>query len=149
MLDLATRLALGASGIFMIIAIVTGGWKYRHIRTSPDHKAPAYVNIAHQASLAYAFSSLIVSVFAQLSYWHDWINVTAVILLAYQFFFATTAYVIHGYDVSMTNQFAPPHKLGRISLSPSVVHMSMVLLLICELGGFVVLFSGFLTAQFI
>ena len=148
MLGLATKLAVLASGLFLTIALVTGWWKYARIRSSADHKAPAYVNIAHQAALAYAFSSLVVATLAQFSAWPVWVNVTAVMVTVYQFFFATTAYVVHGFDAAMRNQFAPPHRLGRVALTPTFVHASMIFLFVCELGGVLVLLSGFCVAQF-
>ena len=148
MLDLSTKLAMLASGLFLVAAILTGGWKYHHIRNSDDHRAPAYVNIAHQASLAYAFSSLVVAVLAQFSGWPTWINIFAVVAMLYQFLFATTAYVIHGFDRSMRNQFAPPHRLGGLRLSPKLVSASMIFLFLSELGGALVLLSGFVLFNF-
>ena len=148
MLELSTELAMLASGLFLVAGILTGGWKYHHIRTRDDHQAPIYVNIAHQASLAYAFTSLVVAVLAQFSGWPEWVNTLAVVAMLYQFLFATTAYVVHGFDRSMRNQFAPPHRLGALKLSPGLVNISMVFLFLSELGGAVVLLSGFIFANF-
>lgn len=147
MLNLAAQLAIFASGLFLVVGIATGGWKYHHIRTSADHKAPAYVNIAHQASLAYAFSSLVVAALAQFSLWPQWLNVFAVVIMLYQFAFAIISYVIHGFDRTMRNQFAPPHRMHNRPVPAGLVRFSMVVLFICELGGALILLSGFALAQ--
>ena len=105
-IKLAAFIAIYSSGILLVIAIVTGGWKYHHVRTTSEHRAPTYVSIAHQAALAYSFSCLVVAVLAQLSAWPEWVNLTAVALLLSQFYFATIAYILHGFDSSMKNQFA-------------------------------------------
>lgn len=146
--DLAPRLAILSSGLFLVTGILTGGWKYYHVRSGPDHRAPAYVNIAHQAALAYAFSSLVVGALAFLSAWPDWVNTTAVAITLYQFIFATAAYVVHGFDRSMKNQFAPPHRMGRMAMPSGLVHGSMLVLFVCELGGVLTLLSGAVVAQF-
>jgi hypothetical protein len=44
----AARLALTASGFFLLSGLATGVWKYRRIMTSPEHRAPVYVDIENQ-----------------------------------------------------------------------------------------------------
>ncbi len=53
-LALDTRLALLASGITLLAALVLGVWKYRQILTTPEHRAHVYIDIAHRAALLYA-----------------------------------------------------------------------------------------------
>jgi hypothetical protein len=147
MLDPGARLGLLASGLFLVAAILTGGWKYAHIHRAVSRRAPTYVNIAHQAALAYSFASLVLAALAQLSAWPHWVNATATALALAQFGFATTAYIIHGFDREMKSQFVPPHKLGPLHLRPSVVHGLMIMLFASELAAAAVLVSGFVVAQ--
>jgi hypothetical protein len=75
-IKLAAQIAIYSSGILLVIAILTGGWKYHHVRTTTEHRAPTYVSIAHQAALADSFSCLVVAVLAQLAltclqYWQS------------------------------------------------------------------------------
>lgn len=146
-LKLSALVAIYSSGILLVIAIVTGGWKYRHIQTSSDHRAPAYVSIAHQAALAYSFSCLVVAALAQFSAWPDWANLLAVILLLSQFYFATSAYIIHGFDPTMKNQFATPHRMGSQPLPSALVRGSMQLLFISEFAGALILLTGLAAAS--
>jgi hypothetical protein len=141
-LKLSALIAIYSSGFLLVIAIVTGGWKYRHIRTTSEHRAPTYVSIAHQAALAYSFSCLVVATLAQLSAWPEWVNLTAVILLLSQFYFATIVYILHGFDATMKNQFATPHRIGSRPLSPAMVRGSMWVLFGLEFLGAVILLAG-------
>ena len=50
----AATLVLTASAGFLLFGLVTGVWKYHHILSSPNHRAPVYVDITHRASLMYS-----------------------------------------------------------------------------------------------
>src|SRR3546814_19190318 len=62
----AARLALVAAGLFFLSGLLTGVWKYAHIAQRADARAPAYVDIAHRASLMYAFAAFLLAQFAQI-----------------------------------------------------------------------------------
>ncbi|OAI20532.1 hypothetical protein A1355_02920 [Methylomonas koyamae] len=49
------------------------------MRQSPEAEAPHYVNVAYRAALMYAFSAQLLTVFAALSAFPDWVNTVAVI----------------------------------------------------------------------
>jgi hypothetical protein len=74
--------------------------------------------------------------------WPEWVNATAVILLLSQFYFATIAYIVHGFDATMKNQFATPHRMGSRSLSPAMVRGSMWVLFVSEFLSAVILLAG-------
>ena len=57
-LSLAVKISLLVSGLFLLNGMITGVWKYSCIMSSPEHKAPVYVDIAHRASFFYSFASL-------------------------------------------------------------------------------------------
>ena len=61
MMNTAEQWCLLAAGVYFMVGLLTGAWKYHGIRRSPDFKAHPYVNLAHQASLAYAFASLLLA----------------------------------------------------------------------------------------
>lgn len=146
-LQLSARIALVAAGAFLIVAILAGGWKYAHIHRNAEAGAPVYVNVAHQAALAYAFSTLVVAALAQFSSWPDWINVVAVAVTLSQFALATSVYIIHGFDRTMTNQFQRPHRMGKRALPAKLLAASMIALFVCELSCVSVLFAGVVSAM--
>src|ERR1044072_6568483 len=57
----AIKLSLAASGLFLLTGLLSGILKYRRIMTSPRHRAPVYVDIAHRASLLYSFAALVIA----------------------------------------------------------------------------------------
>lgn len=138
-LGTATAVTLFAAGLIFLLALVLGIWKYRQMAVNPDHLAHAYVDIAHRAALMYSFATLLVAVFVQLSAWPAWVNLTAAMVLVFFFVVAIAAYIQHGFRQDTTNQFE--HPSGSL-------HAGMLALILGEVGGFVVLLSGFVVAQF-
>ena len=65
---LAVAIARWGMGGFFATALLTGGWKYAHIRRTEEGtaSAPAYVSTAHRAAFAYAFSCMLLERFAEL-----------------------------------------------------------------------------------
>lgn len=146
-MNLAVKLCLVASGVFFITGLLTGTWKYLSIRASPEHRAHPYINVAHQAALAYSFACLVLARFAEYSPYSDFVTVTAASFAIYHFGFAIVAYVIHGATRDTDNQFRPPHTLGKLRLAKPLVHFLMWSLVISEIGGAGLLFWGFLQTQ--
>lgn len=137
-LGAATATTLLAAGLILLLALALGVWKYRQMVTSDRHVAHPYVDIAHRASLLYAFATLLTAVFVELSAWPDWVDLTAAMVLVFFFLAAILSYIAHGARRDTTNQFEHP--------SPGM-HISMVLLIVGEIGGFAVLLVGFAVGQ--
>ncbi|WP_418004317.1 hypothetical protein ACNO8X_04390 [Mycobacterium sp. PDNC021] len=137
-LGTATVVTVFAAGLIFLLALILGIWKYRQMAVNPNHLAHPYVDIAHRAALMYSFSTLLVAVFVQLSAWSMWVNLTAAMVLVFFFVIAIAAYIQHGFRRDTTNQFE--HPSGGL-------HAGMVALILGEVGGFLVLLSGFVVAQ--
>ena len=70
-MNLAVKLTLAASGIFLFVGLIGGVLKYRGIMTSPDHRAHPYIDIAHRASLLYSFAALVMAALLNFSPYSD------------------------------------------------------------------------------
>ncbi len=138
-LGTATAVTLFAAGLIFLLALILGIWKYRQMAAGPDHLAHPYVDIAHRDALMYSFSTLLVAVFVQLSAWPAWVNLTAAMVLVFFFVVAIAAYIQHGLRRDTTNQFEH---------SSVGLHAGMAALILGEVGGFLVLLSGFVVARF-
>lgn len=138
-LGLDTKITLLSAGLIFLLALVLGVWKYRQIMTSEDHRAHPYVDIAHRAALLYSFASLLLAVFVDLSAWPTWVNLTAAMVAVFFFVGAIAAYIEHGARRDTVNQFEKP-------LPGTGVAMTM--LIVGEIGGFAVVFAGFIAGQF-
>ncbi len=134
-LSTPTMATLLAAGLIFLLALVLGIWKYRQMANSPDHIAHPYVDIAHRSALLYSFATLLVAVFVQLSAWPAWVNGAASATIIVFFVGAIGSYILHGIKRDTTNQLSQP---GRS------VHVAMVALIVAEIGGFLVLLTGFL-----
>jgi hypothetical protein len=140
----AVRLSLIAAGIFFSSGLLTGAWKYFHIARSANAQAPVYVDIAHRTSLFYSFAALLVAQFAALSAFSPQVNLWAAAVPLAFFGGAIAGYIIHGLLNDTDNQFRAPHKVGAMALPKGGLHGFMWLLMLGEIGGFAVLFAGFL-----
>jgi hypothetical protein len=137
-LGIDTVVTVFAAGLIFLLALVLGIWKYRQMATSEDHLAHPYVDIAHRAALLYAFATMLVAVFVELSAWPTWANMTAAMVLVFFFVSAIVEYIVHGMRRDTTNQFA--------HVTPALT-AGMVALIIGEIGGFAVLLAGFVAGQ--
>ena len=136
-LSTETRFVLLAAGLIFLWALALGVQKYAQMGRSPDALAHPYTDIAHRAALLYAFATLLLAAFAQLSNWPTWVDLGAAAVVVFFFVSAIGSYQWHGLRKDTDNQFRNPHAgLGWF----------MIVLIIGELGGFLVLLVGFLQA---
>ena len=134
---------LGA-GVFFLTGLSSGIWKYSGILRSSEGVAPEYVNILHRASLLYSFACILLAKFVMLSTLGDTVELVAVASVIGFFAFAQLTYLIHALLGDTDNQFRRPYRLGRFPLPGALIHGSMILLIVGELGGFSVLFWGYI-----
>ncbi|HEX6592539.1 MAG TPA: hypothetical protein VF050_11115 [Moraxellaceae bacterium] len=140
----AVALALVAAGVFFLSGLLTGVWKYLAMMSSEKAEAPYYVNIAHRTSLLYAFAALLLAVFAAFSAWDPVVNFWATLFPLFFFGAAIFTYIVHGALRDTDNQLARPHKLASTTLPGFLIQGFMWLLILAEIGGFLVLFAGLL-----
>jgi hypothetical protein len=106
----------------------------------PDHQAHIYVDTAHRASLLYSFACLVLVKFLEYSPFDEWLNLLSVGAPLLFFMAAIGTYIRLGLSEETQNQFS--EKNFRTTTG-------MVLLIIAEIGGFALLFAGFLYSQFL
>lgn len=138
----AVMLAVVSAGVFFLTGLLTGAWKYHHIHRSENAQAPVYVDIAHRSSLLYSFAALLVAVFANLSAWDDAVDLYATAAQVSFFGLAIGGYIVHGLLQDTDNQLRRPHRVGKTDLPKGSLETFMWALMLAEIGGFLVLFSG-------
>jgi len=139
---IAADLALISAGLFLLVGMLTGVWKYSHIMKSADATAPMYVDIAHRAALMYSFALIVLMLLAQRSVWPNVVNLLAVLANLLFFASAVFGYVVHGFLQDTDNQLRQPHKLGKGEVPRGAIKGYMWGLIAAEIGGTVVLVSG-------
>jgi len=140
----AVQIAQLACGGFFITGLLTGIWKYRCMMSSPEAQAPVYVDICHRTALMYSFACLVLAEFAGLSAWPEAVNAWAVSIPVLFFASAVIGYAVHGVLRDTDNQLRRPHVIGHRHVHGGLVSAYMLLLIAGEVGGFLVLFAGFL-----
>jgi hypothetical protein len=136
--------SLLCGGAFFLTGLLTGAWKYAHIRGSADARAPVYVDVAHRTALLYAFAGALLSRLCERSAWSDSVNLGASAVLQVFFAISVGGYVVHGVLRDTDNQFRRPHRLGRRTLPAFSMTGFMVVLIAAEVAAFLVVFSGYL-----
>ncbi len=129
-----------ATGLIFIWALLLGLWKYRQMATSDDALAHPYVDTAHRAALLYSFAALLIAAFVELSAWSVAVNTAAAFTVIGFFVAAIASYCWHGYARDTDNQLREP---------VAGTHAFMWALAAAEIGGFTVIFAGFLDAQIV
>ena len=133
-------------GAFFLTGLLSGAWKYAHIRRSADARAPLYVDLAHRAALLYAFAGALLSRLCEHNAWSNTVNLRAAVVLQVFFAVSVGGYVLHGALGDTDNQFHRPHRLGRRSIPAASMTTFMALLIAAEISAFLVVFSGYLVA---
>ena len=133
----ATSLALLSSATFFLTALLLGVWKYRAMAASPSSQAHPYIDIAHRASLLYAFAASMLAAFTEVSQLSNTLELIAVTLLVAYFAIAIIGYIIHGAKKDTDNQ------IKNMSAEMSALMWSLI---VAEIGGFLIIFYGLITA---
>ncbi|MEO7736490.1 MAG: hypothetical protein ABIY55_36360 [Kofleriaceae bacterium] len=140
----AAAFCLTSAAAFFLVGLAAGVWKYLCIATTAEARAPFYVDTAHRASLLYAFACGLLSQLVAHSAWSSTTNLVAAAVLVTFFAAAVLGYVVHGVLRDTDNQLARPHRLGTGTVAPAAMVIFMVSLMVAELGGFTVIFVGYL-----
>ena len=141
-MDVAVRIGIIASGVFLWIGMLAGVWKYLQIRQSPRNRAHYYVDITHRAALMYASASLVLAVLAYYSAWSVKVNTLMVLGNIIFFSAAILSYIVHGVLQDTSNQLQQPHQVGKMQLPSVLMTGFMWTLIIAEVGGTTVLLLG-------
>ncbi|WP_043969791.1 MULTISPECIES: hypothetical protein [Acinetobacter] len=141
-LNSATQLAIIFSGIFLLMGMSTGVWKYYQIRHTELARAHYYVDIAHRSSLLYASASLILAALSFFTVLSDSLVLFCVVANLFFFTMSILIYILHGLLKDTTNQFKQPHQVGRWTLPAWCMTLMMLSLIVVELGATTILLLG-------
>jgi hypothetical protein len=137
-MNLAIKLSLAASGAFLLAGMLLGVVKYRRIMTSPAHRAPVYVDIAHRAALLYSFAALVIARLLEFSPYSERVQLVAAGVPILFFALTITGYATHGFRDDTENLFAE-HNF--------ITTWFMYALIAGEIGGTLVVLWGFISTQ--
>jgi hypothetical protein len=139
-MNLAIKISLLASGLFLLTGMLTGVLKYERIMTSPEHRAPVYVDIAHRAAFLYSFAMLVIAKLLEYSPYSMKVQVGAVTAVLIFLVITILGYLAHGIKNDTENIF---------SQRSFTTTWYMYLLIVGEIGGLSVILWGFIETQII
>jgi hypothetical protein len=139
-MNLAIKITLAASGIFLFAGLLLGVLKYRGIMRSPDHCAPVYIDIAHRAALLYSFAALVMAELLKYSPYSEPVQLLITSAPLLFFAIAIAQYTKLGLENQTDNQF----KERNFNTTWGVW-----LLIVAEVGGVGAIVWGFITTQFL
>ena len=135
----AVKLSLLVSGLMLLSGMLTGVWKYSKIMASEKAQAPVYVDIAHRASFFYSFASLVIAQLMEFSPFSNFWQIIIVIFPLSYFILTVIGYVREGFLNRTDNMFRERN---------FITTWFMYGLIVGEIGGFALILSGFIYAQF-
>ena len=138
-MNLAVKVSLAASGAYLLAGMLIGVLKYRKTMSSPEHRAPVYVDIAHRAAFLYSFAALVMARLLEFSPYPERVQLGAAGLVLLFLTLTILGYLSHGIRDDTDNIFA------RRNFTTT---WYMYLLIAGEIGGFAVILWGFLRTQF-
>ena len=136
---LSIKIALLSSGLFLLSGMLTGVWKYARIMSSLEHRAPAYVDIAHRASFFYSFASLVIAKLIEFSPFSPFWQTVIVAVPVLYFVLTVIGYIREGFLDRTENMFAERN---------FVTVWFMYALIAGEIGGLLLILGGFVYTQF-
>ena len=139
-MNLAIKITLAASGLFLFAGLLLGVLKYRGIMRSPEHCAPVYIDIAHRAALMYSFAALVMAELLKYSPYSE--TVQLLITGAPLLFFAIA--IAQYTKLGLANQTDNQFRERNFNTT-----WGMLLLIVAEVGGVGMLLFGFIATQFL
>lgn len=141
-INAASAFAILSAGLFLIVGLFSGLWKFLQMWSNAQGMAHPYVDIAHRASLLYGFACITLAVLAYFSMFDATSNLIAVVTVIVFFALAVAGYLIQAALKGPDNQLRQPHKLGKHPMPRAGLGVFMVALVLAEIGGVLYLFAG-------
>ena len=138
-MNFALKISLTASGIYLLGGMLIGIIKYRKTMQSAEHRAPTYIDIAHRAAFLYSFAALTIAKLLEHNTFTDAMLLPATLAVLTFFSLTILGYLLTGLKNETENLFNERNFLTT---------WFMYALIAAEIGGFIIIFIGFLTKFF-
>jgi hypothetical protein len=129
----AEELSIVLAGVFLLVGMLTGVWKYRQMLAREDSEADMYVDVAHRASLLYSPAVLVLGGLAWASTFPEAVDTAALLAVTAYFAIAVGTYVALALKSTERTQFHERNVMTTVG---------MWSLILVEIGGTLVLLAG-------
>ncbi|HBE81556.1 MAG TPA: hypothetical protein PLN05_13270 [Pyrinomonadaceae bacterium] len=139
-MNLAVKISLLSSGLFLLAGMFVGIVKHQQMLKSADHMAPAYIDIAHRAAFLYSFAMLVIAKLLEYSPYSETVQLVAMGLVLVFLSVTIVGYFITGMMNKTDNLFR--HRDFRTT-------WYVYMLTVGEIGGLAIILWGFVSTQFL
>ena len=139
-MNLSEKILISGAAYLLMQSYVFGIIKYRQMMASNNSNANYYVNMSHNAPILYIAASLLLAVFARLSLYPDYINVTAAASIVAFYIIANVNMSINAFKGVNYSVLRKIKRNGESNIL--LVHLYICLLVTAQFGGSIVLVSG-------
>ena len=139
-MNLAIRISLLSSGLFLLIGMLIGIVKHQRMLSSAEHTAPVYIDIAHRAAFLYSFAMLVVAKLLEYNPYSETVQLVATGLVLAFLSITIVGYFTHGLRNKTDNLFRE-----RNFSTTWYVYM----LTAGEISGLSIIIWGYISTQFL
>ena len=139
-MNIAIKISLLSSGLFLLLGMLIGIIKYRRMLTTPEHVAPVYIDTAHRAALLYSFAMLVIAKLLEYSPYSLAVQLGATGVVLTFLTLTVFGYLAHGLSNKTDNMFRERN---------FITTWYMYFLIAGEIGGLSIIVWGFVTSQFL
>lgn len=139
-MNFAVKISIAAAGFYLLAGMLIGVVKYRRTMQDAEHRAPVYIDIAHRAAFLYSFAALVIAKLLEHNFFTDAVLLPAMLALLTFFSLTIHGYLLTGLKNETENLFSERNFLTT---------WFMYALIVAEIGGFVIIFAGFLIRTFV
>jgi hypothetical protein len=139
-MNIAVKISLLSSGLFLLLGMLTGILKYRGMMQSAAHTAPVYIDIAHRTALLYSFAMLVAAKLLEYNPYSVTLQTVAAGLMITFFALTFAGHLMHGLKNDTDNLF----RERNFSTT-----WFMYLLIPAHLSGLSIILWGFVSTQFL
>jgi hypothetical protein len=139
-MSFAEKISLLFSGLFLLVGMLTGVWKYTKIMSSDERRAPVYVDIAHRNALLFSFACVVLAKLVEYSPFGSTVKTSIVGVPLFYFVMTNIGQIKEGFLNRTDNIFNERN---------FVTTWFIYGLIIGEVGSIAVLLGGFVYSQFL
>ena len=138
-MNISVKISLAAAGFYLLAGMIIGVIKYRKMMRSAEHRAPVYIDIAHRAAFLYSFAALVMAKLLEENAFVEITLIPATIIVLIFFSLTILGYLTTGLKDKTENLFRERN---------FTTTWFIYALIAAEIGGFIIIFFGFLTKIF-
>ncbi len=94
---MSVKLPILFAGLFLLIGMITGVWKYAAIMKSENHKSSMYIDIAHRNALLFSFACIVIAKLMESSPFSPTIQLIITIIPLFYFSLTTINQIKEGF----------------------------------------------------